>query len=61
MDERLMVRVSDQVPNIIMYCETCDTVHGFRYSHLKLDKGKRYNSYFGIGCFTEYLQPISKK
>jgi len=56
MDERLMIKVKDQ--SKVLYCPECKEEHKFRYSHLKLAKGKRYSVYIGVNCYTEYLGQI---
>ena len=61
MDERLMVKVKDQVPPITLECEGCGQKHIFRYSHLKLDEGRRYSVFVGVPCFTEHLEEITSK
>ena len=58
-DERLMTTVAKQVPPITRGCDSCGQKHIFRYSHLKLDKGKRYSVYIGVPCYTEYMEKIS--
>jgi len=58
MDERQMVKVRDQVQPLTLNCKECGKRHIFRYSHLKLDKGKRYSVYVGVPCFAEYLEEI---
>lgn len=57
MDKRLMMKVSEQSP-LVLDCEACGQKHVFRYSHLKLDKGKRYAVYVGVPCFAEHLEVI---